>query len=113
MDRKGESAMCNAPVTGADAVYLTPATMSYALDKAIMSALTPDLGAVYANSMTTRDMRVFYAAWNEIMIKVDEEPCTFTRPRSEWRNLFEGYDTLKRGILARFRQRQDELLKGQ
>jgi hypothetical protein len=110
MDRKGESVMCNSPVTGADAVYLTPATMAYALDKAIVSSLVPSLAQVYSNAMATTDMPTFYAAWNEVMTKVDQDPCDSTRPRSEWRQLFEGYDTFKRGILARFRQRQDELL---
>ena len=29
MDRKGDSAMCNAPQTGADAVYLTPGWVAW------------------------------------------------------------------------------------
>lgn len=111
MDRKGDSAMCNAPQTGADAVYLTPASMAYALDKAIVTALSEPLGRAYLEAITTPSMAVFYDGWNTVMSKVDEDPCDHTKPRSEWRSMFEGYDSLKRGILTRFKQRQRELSK--
>lgn len=101
--------MQNRPMTGADAVYMTPATMAYALDKAIMTALSPEVAKVYANAMGSNNLGVLYSAWNEVMSKIDEDPCDFTRPRSEWRTLFEGYDSLKRGILTRFKQKRDEL----
>jgi hypothetical protein len=109
MNRKGDFEMRNTLRTGADAVYLTSATVSYALDKAIATALSADLAKVYLNAMSTTNMATFYDAWNTVMSRVDEDPCDHTRPRSEWRNLFEGYDSLKRGILTRFRQRRREL----
>lgn len=109
MDRKGDSTMCNATRTGADAVYLTPDTMSYALDKAIMMSLSEPLGKIYVEAITTPNMATFYDGWNTVMRNVDEDPCDHTRPRSEWRTIFEGYDSLKRGILTRFKQRQREL----
>ena len=109
MDRKGDATMCNSPRTGADAVYLTSDTMAYALDKAIMSALSDSLGKSYLEAITSPNMGVLYNGWNTVMSSLDDDPCDHTRPRSEWRTLFEGYDSLRRGILTRFKQRQREL----
>lgn len=83
--------------------------MGFALDQAISMSLSPPLAARYKAAITTKDPNVFLRGWYQVMGPLDNDPCTATMPRSDWDNVFDGYNALKQGILSRFRARAREL----
>lgn len=95
--------------TGTAAVHATGTPMAFALDQAISMSLSPQLAARYKTAIAARDPAVLFKGWYSVMEPLDNDPCTATMPRSDWDNVFDGYDALKRGILSRFKARAREL----
>lgn len=100
----GCSGLCNCrSQTGS--YYLTPTIVEMAVDEAICAALLPKWCEVYRSGIASENYAQLSRAWYSIMEAIDDDPCATTRPRREWRSMFDGYDALKRAVLTRYRQK--------